>query len=233
MDKTTIVVPAFDQNILQRRITSACLGNITRYTNRDEYELILVDQGKLLDLNNRFHKIDIDKWIKLKENLGSSGAMNRGAKEADPNTKYICFLHTDVFVSEGWLEILRSVLKDGGYKIVMPHQGADDREFVKKSRDSDTPMIRGDDDAGLVMMYKESFAKTGGWDERFKGVFMEKAFRMRFQDPVYVTAKCIITHLCGITFYGFDKAGQDSFYKEEAAVMNYPSEMDKKINYLL
>jgi len=233
MNKTTIVVAAYDVNIFQRRITSACLGNITRYTNRDEYELIFVDQGKPDELNERFHKVDIDKHIKLPENLGSSAAMNVGAKAASLDTKYICFMHTDVFVSEGWLETLRSVLDIGPWKGVMPHQGADTREFVKKSMASETPFIRGNDDAGVIMMDKETFAKSGGWDERFKGVYMDVAFRRRLGIEYYPTAKCIITHLCGITFYGFDAKGQNDFYTNESPILDNPLEFDKKPNYLI
>ena len=222
MNKTTIIIVAYDTIRLQRQITSACLGNISRYTNRDEYELIFVDQylnGKSAgDLNTKFHHIDIDKHIKVEEHIGSSAAANLGAKNADPETKYLCFMHPDVFVWEGWLPTLRSFIEKGQIEIVMPHQSASDREQIKAFYQEENP--RGNDDAGLIMMTKNAFEKSGGWDERLKSIYQDLAFRRRWKDSYWCTAKCLITHIgCG-TLYAWTAEEERAAYSREAPIIN-------------
>ena len=173
-DKTLIVFPSYDTIRLQRWITSACLGNISKYTNREEYELIYVDQqpeGGSGDLNVRFNHIDVDKWLKPEGNLGCSAAMNLGVKEATSDYKYVCFMHNDVLVWEGWLETLRSYLEENYCDIILPAQSNYSREEIKKMRETDR-YTRANDDAGVTMMKREVFEKSGGWDERFKTIYM-------------------------------------------------------------
>lgn len=213
---TSIIVVAYDTTRLQRWITSACLGNIARFTNRDEYELIFVDQippSPASGLNHRYHHIDIDKKIEIQGNIGGSAAFNLGAKEA--KGEYICFMHNDVLVHEGWLEALREPLKNG-YVISYPHQGASDREFIKKIYSGE--ITKGNDDAGITMITKEALMKTGGWDERFKTIYMDAAFRLRFPGASYCTPKCFITHIgCG-TLWAWDKDQEHDAYNEEAPI---------------
>jgi len=222
MNKTSIIVPSYDTIRLQRWITSACIGNISRYTNEDEYELIFVDQqppGGSGDLNQRFHNIKIiDKWLKPIGNLGCSAAMNLGAKEANLDMAYLCFMHNDVLVWEGWLEGLRSIIEEGIAKIVMPHQGADTREAILKYRSQEWP--KGNDDAGLILMTKEMFDKSGGWDERFKTIYMDMMFRRRFPEPYYTTSKCVITHITCGTLWAWTQEEEQTAYNEESKFFN-------------
>ena len=58
---------ACDENFFMRQITSTSLGNISKYTDREDYEMILVDnnnQGRgQSTLNDRNNIILIDKYI--------------------------------------------------------------------------------------------------------------------------------------------------------------------------
>ena len=218
MNKTSIIVPAYDTIRLQRNITSACLGNIARYTNRNEYELIFIDQEPIGKLNEKFHFIDIDKFIKLEKHIGSSASMNLGAEKSSPDTEYLCFLHNDVFVWEGWLETLRGFLDREEAKIIMPHQGAYDREAIKQFYEKENP--RGNDDAGLVMMSKDTFKKIGGWDERFPSIYMDSAFRNRFPYKFWCTGKCIITHITSGTLYAWSEEDEQKAYDNEGELFN-------------
>ena len=208
LDKTSIVMTAFNQDALQVQITSAVLGNISKYTDREDYELILVDQGNPPpDLNHRHHCIDIDKHIKI-PHIGMSAAMNRGYKESNPDYPYVCFIHNDVFVWEGWLSTLRGFIEKDPTTIMMPHQGPSTRENIKNSYLEENP--RGNDDAGLIMMTKETFKKTGGWDERFKSVYQDGAFRLRFPKSHWCTGKVLITHIGSINMYTSEQDGQEA-----------------------
>lgn len=224
MLKTTIIMTACDSTALQRQITSATLGNISRYTDREEYELVLVDQAdnRHADLNQRHHHIEIDKHIKI-EPVGMSRAMNLGYKESSKHP-YICFMHNDVFVQEGWLKTMREFVDRAG--IVMPHQGPSPREQILQFYSEEDP--KGNDDAGMVMMTRKLFEQTGGWDERFWNTFQDAAFRARFPVGYYCTGKCLITHIGSINMYS-----REDYAREDPIWMDLKNNgTGKDINYL-
>lgn len=210
--KTSIIMTALNESQLQVHITSAAIGNISKYTNREDYELILVDQkpdntNKRADLNHRHNHIDIDKHIKLDSNIGMSAAMNLGYKNSNPDYPYVCFIHNDVFVWEGWLDVFKELLQKKPEGIFMPTQGPYKREDILKIYQEENP--KGNDDAGMVVMAKETFKETGGWDERFKGVCQDAAFRARFPSSYFPTGKVIITHIGAINMYTEEEHGRE------------------------
>jgi len=222
---------ALNSNALQMLITSAVLGNISKYTDREDYELILVDQktsggGRLMELNHRHNHIPINKHIKLDKNIGMSAAMNLGYKNSNPDYPYICFMHNDVFVWEGWLKTLRGFLEKDESAIIMPTQGPYKREDILKFYQEESP--KGNDDAGMVIMSKKIFKKTGGWDERFKGVCQDAAFRARFPHSYFPTGKIVITHIGQINPYDRQELGDEG--KMWVELKNYGT--GKAINYL-
>jgi len=233
MKKTSIICVAYDTTRLQRNMTSACLADIQRYTNRDEYELIFIDQipenedeGKInRELDTRHHIIDVDQHIVI-PHIGLSAAMNLGYKKSSDDCEYIVFIHNDVFVPDDWLKNMRDVLEEG-YKVVMPHQGMTTRQFVLDAKKKD---LQANDDAGLIMMSKDTFRETGGWDERFKAIYMSAAFRLRFPEKYHTTSRCIITHIgCG-TVYADEFTEQEGYRIESPIFNNLRNEKPK--NYL-
>lgn len=229
IDKTSIIMTALNSSGIQVNITSAALGNISKYTDREDYELILVDQkakesNNILDLNHRHNHIDIDKHLKI-DDIGMSAAMNLGYKNSNPDYPYICFIHNDVFVWEGWLSTLRNFLEKDNNMILMPIQGPFARENVKQTYLEVEP--RGNDDAGMVMMSKETFKKTGGWDERFRSVYQDGAFRLRFPRGYFPTGKVIITHIGSINMYTPEQDGEEAVIWEKLRAGE-----GKGINYL-
>lgn len=215
LDKTSIIVCAYDitPSPALRNITRACLGNIAKYTDRDTYELILADQVPSSDIHAGYHCADIDKHIILGD-IGSSAAYNRAAERANPDYKYICFMHNDVFVWEGWLPTLLSYLDR--FKEVLPHQGPTTRKQMKEFESQENPM--GNNDAGLIVMTKETFKETGGWDERFGAVYQDLAFRRRLPPESWTTAKCVITHIGAVTIFA-DEARRIKKYNEEEKLL--------------
>lgn len=210
LDKTSIIVVACDFNTTLRRISKACLGAIAKFTDRDSYELIFVDQNPCTEIASRYHKIDIDKQI-WEGDIGGSQAFNRGAKESNPDYKYICFMHNDFIVNDGWLPAMLKPLNEG-FKYTMPHQGITTREDLENFRRD--PTIRGNDDAGMVCMTKESFKETGGWDERFPNILQDLYFRKRFSGPMKVVTWPIMTHISGITALADQKRREEWGTKE-------------------
>ena len=208
-NKVSIIMCAFDQDAVQRHITLAAIGNIERYTDEEDYELILVDQapmgGKLTPGVEEvqfasFHWDVIDKYI-VTEDIGYSAANNVGVKEA--TGEYLAFIHNDVFVWEGWLPKLRSYLEENICDFVAPHQRVISRKDAKKWMNmshKELSGISGLYDAGLVMMRKKDFDKTPGWDEDFPVFYPGTVFFGRICNKnVHATPEVFITHICGIT----------------------------------
>lgn len=207
MPKVSIIVVANDHNAKERQITGACFCNIEKHTNEEDYELIFIDQesydGKRLDdVRNpgviEYHSEVIDKYISLKENIGLSASFNLGAKES--TGEYLCFMHNDVLVPDNWLLKLLSYVKD--CVIVTPHQGPTTRQnFLKWSSmtHEEIENIDGNYDAGLLLMKKSDFLKTGGWDENFKSIFPGLVFVRficgKYGIGLHATPEVIITHL--------------------------------------
>ncbi len=199
--RTSIIVTAYDTTIISRKITSACLACVNKYTDQNDYELILVDNSPLYDLNIREHFIQIDKRINNPENLGCSKANNQGVEISEG--KYLCFLHSDVFVSDNWLSKLKYYLEKG-HDVIYPHQGPTPRDLFLKWKSmpqKERYNERGTDDGGLILITREAFDKTGGWDERFKYLYHDYAFRFRMskaQLNIKYAAELIITHIGGV-----------------------------------
>lgn len=199
---------SYDRTPVHRNITSAALGNINMYTDKEDYELILIENEPLGDLNRKYQLFTLDHHIIKDKDIGISASRNLGAKIADKESEYFCFIDNDVFVWEGWLQKLRSYIESGEWDAMWPHQCSTTREFVKRSYKEEE---RGNDDAGLILITREAFEKTGGWDKRFFSVYHEAAFRKKMSEAeirVGCTNQVIITHLNGATtFYleDFDK----------------------------
>mgnify|MGYP001558132177 CR=1 FL=1 len=209
-NKTSIIMAACDENFFMRQITSTSLGNISKYTDREDYEMILVDnnnQGRgQSTLNDRNNIILIDKYIEVEGDIGVSASLNLGFKNSDTTTKYLCFIHNDVFVWEGWLTKLRLLL-EGGYDWVRPSQGRITREQVKAALEGKNQETLWED-AGLTLVTRELFEKIGGYDERFKSTYHEAAFRKKMSkvnNQGLSTDQVIITHIGGVTIVGTDR----------------------------
>ena len=225
MNKTSIIMCAYDTNDLQRNITSSAIGNIQKYTDTEEYELIVVDNHKKdtnwLEIPKKYNCIKIDNLIDI-EDIGYSASMNLGASKADPATKYFCFIHNDVLVWEGWLNKLREYLDSGEWDAVFPSQGYFSRQDILDAYSGKRVTL--DNDAGLTLITKEAFSTVKGFDERMKSVYQEMAFRKRmihYQIRSTPTAKTIITHIGWATLGADDDAFERNRIEEGQFIDNY------------
>lgn len=197
---TSIVMTAYIQNQFQCHMTMATIANVTRYTNPEEYELILMSDSEKFPVRDDYKVLKIDKYIKT-EGVGYTASMNQGAKMA--KGKYLVFLQNDVFVWENWLPDLRDYLEMELADCVIPDQVPRDREFVLQSYEMDRlqAMKYGSRDAGLLMITKSAFEKTGGWDENLS-LLCEKDFYKRMAKAGVTqidTCRVMISHIMAAT----------------------------------
>jgi GT2 family glycosyltransferase len=113
-------------NLNRALLTLDCIASIEEYTERDLYEVIVVDNGsapeeadKLIQASGRINLIRLDR------NMFFGEASNIGAEHASGDL--VLFLNNDVKVTAGWLEPLLAALEKEyragavGPKIVSPN----------------------------------------------------------------------------------------------------------------
>jgi len=195
----------FDQLQLIRHISATAIMNIVRYTNPQEYELIIVDCSPKYPLKYDYQ----DLWaniqiIELPEDPGYYAAMNIGAEKA--TGEYICFIENDVFVSPNWLPTLRFYLENDSIQAVFPNQMPCDysRQQEYETLSFEDGLGKGAWEQGLVLLKKTTFDDIGGWDKNLPKGFGWKNFYNQLTDHNFGykgTCKTTVTHLTGITYF--------------------------------
>lgn len=193
--KTSIILTAYIQSPQQAQMTMSCIANITRYTNPDEYELIVMSGDEKFPIRDDYKCLKIDQYIKT--DLGYTASMNEGAKLS--TGEILVFLQNDVYVYEGWLQNLRYYIEKNLADCVIPDQMERPRHFVQSSylMTMEEGMQYGSRDAGLLMITKEAFEKTGGWDAELS-LLAERDFYERMGKAgvrQIDTCKVMITHI--------------------------------------
>ena len=181
--RASIIVTSFNNTIVSKHMTQACLANITAYTDPKDYELILIDpvcepHFGPSDYDN-YHVINIDKLLRPDPDPGYAACINLGAKEAEG--KYLVFVQNDAFVERDWLNgILRYL--EGGYDLVWPDQtprSYEDIQRIDKLDWFDDEALHGWRDEGIFAISKEAWDRVGGYTDGFtllaQKEFLERA----------------------------------------------------------
>src|SRR5258708_1503712 len=108
--KTSIIMTCYNQTPWLAHCTMAAIANVTRYTNPDEYELILMSDSEKFPIRDDYHVLKIDRYEKT-QGMSYTKSMNEGAKLATGDV--LVFLQNDVFVWEGWLSTMRGYIDQG------------------------------------------------------------------------------------------------------------------------
>ncbi len=214
---TSIILQAFDNSMIERAITWACIDCIHKYT--DDYEIIFIDQGKITDLgayNTR--DASVDKHIIPEKDMGYSWAMNKGAEVA--TGEYLVFMHNDIFVSNDWLpKLIRYVVEEKG-SFIVPATCIIPRESVKAWLTMTHEEIRdipGYYDAGLILMSRKHYDTTQGWDNDFRSVYHGVVFADwrggRGGFSLWATPEVILTHI-GQTQHYDEVRGNENYRRE-------------------
>ena len=219
--KTTIIVPAYLNTELSLNMTIACIGNITKYTDDKDYELILIEDVPKHGFRNDWKTFRIEEHIILPERTNYATKMNMAAKKA--KGEYLAFIQNDCFVWEGWLPNLRWYLEHGDGCII-PHQFPNKpRQWVKDTYTQTFEECRsqGARDACMIMITREAFDKTGGFNEDMEA-FVEADFYERMgrvgvkQDT---TSKVIVTHI-GLSTHSQNQEEFDRAVHHDSLIRN-------------
>ena len=207
-------------------MTMTCIDCVGKYTNPDEYELIVVDPEPSEAIRDDYKVLPKFKHLKPSPDPDYAACMNLGAKEA--KGEYLVFLQNDVFVHEGWLPGLRQYLDSGKWRVVYPDQSPRNRQYVLDSytRDPFHPeSLTGSRDAGLMMITREAFDKVGGWDDDLS-LLAERDMYERLGKAGILwtdTNKVLITHIMGATNWvqhHNDPEGYDKRMQKDAKKLN-------------
>lgn len=102
--KTSIILLTYNQ----LEVSKKCFESLAKYTNKDQVEIIVVDNGstdgtrEYLKNNTSFITILNDK------NMGFAGGCNQGIEVATGDN--LLFLNNDTIVTENWLEAMLALL---------------------------------------------------------------------------------------------------------------------------
>lgn len=161
---TTVIVIGYHETPLSAHITMLCLSNITKYTDTEDYELILIEDLPKYNVRDDYHVLKIDNHIILDRRATYSEKINIAAEQA--NGEYLAIVQNDVFVWEGWLKDLRYYLENGLGEAIIPAQFPQSRENILKSYDMtmEEGLNMGARDACMIMITADAFKRTGGFN---------------------------------------------------------------------
>lgn len=208
----SVILNAYDVDMVQRHQTMACLAAIRKFTD-EPYEVIVVD-------NEPVHRIRDEYGVLAPLNVIETPlktvyeSYNMGAAAA--TTDFFFFIQNDVYVHEKTLNRLMNYFKH--YDVVFPQQIPISRKDVKqiyRVRPGLATHIGGRD-AGLLGIRREAFEKSGGWDERFHNLLGEAAFYARLENTGLSwtdRTNAFITHIMA----GNNLRKETGLYNEEMA----------------
>jgi GT2 family glycosyltransferase len=96
-------------------MTVYAIDCIKNFTNPDDYELVVIESGKVnpdpvRDLS-KLLRPDVDQYISFENNYAQPASMNLGISKTIG--KYISLVDNDCFVGPGWLEGVKRCLSKG------------------------------------------------------------------------------------------------------------------------
>ncbi len=112
-DQVSIVIPVYNRADL----TQQCLEEIRKYTNVEEIEVVIVDNGSN-DGTAQYMQLETEKYswlsyIRNDNNYGFSVGCNIGAAHAV--NEYVLFLNNDTMVTANWLDHLLQTIREELY----------------------------------------------------------------------------------------------------------------------
>ena len=137
-----------------------CLQSIAVNSSRNNYEIIVVDNGSETPDAVQFIN-DLDehgevKVVKNKKNLWFPAAINQGVRAADEASKYFIFMHYDtVVLSHNWIDLLINVVETSEAGMV---------GMGENSYKIDSQMVRFLDD-WCMLVTRECFEDCGPLEE--------------------------------------------------------------------
>jgi glycosyltransferase involved in cell wall biosynthesis len=151
-----------------------CLQSITLMSNMNNYEVIVVDNasGKVTQDYLKVVEEEGIKIVRNKENLLWSQAANLGVAAADPNSRYLIFMHADtVVLNNSWLDILANVSQANDAGIVGLQLKS---YYISKQRADFVP-------EWCLLMTRQCWDDCGPWPNELPFVGMAYIMTLRAQ----------------------------------------------------
>jgi len=210
MKKVSIIIPSYvaDNENCQHLIK--CLNALEENTNRDLYELIIVDNGSNFGVDEMKKSADIYK--RYEEPLGYTKAVNIGLKLA--NTDLLCVLNNDLFVPKGWLDKMLEDMERTGFDAIMP---MDVKGEVYKTQAEDGKYYENWVWGALWIIKRKVYDKVGEMDEELNWRFSDQDYWIKIKSAGFKlgrTGNVIVEHILGATYEKMGKLGSEDESRE-------------------
>ena len=192
--KCSIIILNWNSKELLQR----CLELIEKNTRRNNYEVILIDNGSEDNSVEYIKGLGLEKVVYNKENLGFVKGVNQGIKISDPDSD-ICLLNVDAEPQEGWLvEMYETMMRWDDAGMVGPlgnevPSGHQREGYV--DRDAVTPNLYGycllilREVLEKIGVFDEDLYEIGGYEDNDLGI---RAKLARFE--LYISARSLVRH---------------------------------------
>ena len=211
----SIILNCFNPTKWQAHMTMACIAAIKKFTD-GEYELIVIDNEPAWPILDVYKVFEPYTHIINEKNRTCTESYNQGAALAKGDI--LVFIQSDVFVNERTINKLAAYIESGKWDVVYPQQIEHSRQDILdlyKLKDGELAAF-GYRDAGLLMITKEGFDKTGGWPEEYRNLLQEAAYYAKIDAAGLrwtSSTNAIITHIMAANNLSKDVAT----YNEEMA----------------
>lgn len=154
-----------------------CLQSIAVTSINNNYEIIVSDNNSGQDSQDFLNDIkDEVVVVKNKENLYWSGGANKGAENANKNSKYLIFLHCDVVIlNSAWIDLLINVAESSDSGFV----GLELQSYYIQGQKVDFVQ------EWCCLVTRECWEKIGPFDERLPLVGSSFIFTLEAQSKGY------------------------------------------------
>ena len=207
---TSIIMPVYMVNYSLFHYTGNAIGSIREHTKKEDYELIVVDDGSPLKppKENSYYA---DKVIVNEKNEGVTKSWNKGIRASFG--EYIVLINNDTQVYTGWLEVMKEALNKGEADLVMAHPMYSLTEPFARAKEAQAvlmgskkfdPIVR---DFSCVMFKKSLVDEIGLFDEDFVVYCSDIEFfdRMdKFGKKYMVLDKVAIHHVSDATGFAIE-----------------------------
>ncbi len=229
----SIIIPVHNQI----EYTKMCIDSIRKNTQRNDYEIIIIDNASD-DGTFEFFKNQNIKYIYNNENKGVAKAWNQGIEKA--KGEYICIINNDIIVCKNWLTgflMVYESIKNAGILSPGTKEGKLNYDFESYSENFTKRMknIKEKGFTGWCMFIKKArFEETGFFSEEFNiGIGEDTDFYFRLKEKgyeSYITGAVFVHHFGSKTLNDIKAKTGDKF--EKSNIEKLKKKWNIKENYL-
>ncbi|MGL4877026.1 glycosyltransferase family 2 protein [Paraclostridium dentum] len=224
--KTSIVILSYNNC----ELTKNCIESIRKYTNKESYELIIIDNNSKDESVEYLKSQDDLICIFNEENKGFAGGCNQGIDASSGDN--ILLLNNDIIVTPNWLDNMVKALYSSDdigavgpvtnfssnfQQVFVPvNHTMDTDDFFKEYNQSDTS--KWEERLRLIgfcmLIKKEVVNKIGVLDELFNmGNYEDDDYSLRIRKSGYRLLLCKDTFIFHLGSASFSKLEEDRFRK--------------------